>query len=178
MSKVFINEIEKDKGLEIEGIPISDIVDSIKRAIVLKQLDMDKSGIKIKDMELTLKTVAAADVGAKISLQIPILGKIEFGSKISEKSLQTTNLTLKVPGPTEVERGLGLADLDETIADSISNIIEGVKAANDNSPSLEMEEASVEFNFVLSGDSKISLIIESGFESELSNKLKITFEKK
>jgi hypothetical protein len=40
-----------------------------------------------------------------------------------------------------------------------------------------MEEATAEFNFIISGDSEISLIIESGFESQLSNTLKIKFEK-
>lgn len=124
--------------------------------------------------------MATSDAGAKISLQIPILGKVEFGSEISEKSLQTTSLTLRPPTLGKVESGGKLVDMEETLTQSISSIIEGVKAASsteNNSIPLEMESASAEFNFILSGDSQISMIIESGFESELSNTLKIKFEK-
>ncbi len=178
MNDKFLNESVTDKGFEIESIPIADLVNSIQRTLIIKQAEMREYGIGIKNIELNLKTVATAAAGAKISLEIPILGKIEFGSKVSEKSLQTTSLTLKPPADVKIERGIELKEMDETVAQSISSIIEGVKAANNqDSISLELEEASFEFNFILSGDSKISMIIESGFESELSNNLKIRFKK-
>ena len=177
MQEIF-NKDHKDKGFEIESMPIGDLVKSFKKALSLKQTEMQEYGLGIKNIELTLKTVATSDAGAKISLQIPVLGKIEFGSQISEKSLQTTILTLKPQTDSKMGRGVELMELDETVAESISSIIEGVKAAsNQDSTPLELEDASFEFNFVLSGDSKISMIIESGFESELSNTLKIKFKK-
>lgn len=177
MSKELFTEAQKDKGFAIESIPIADLVNSIKRALFFKQAEMQEYGIRIRNIELTLKTVATADAGAKISLQIPILGKIEFGSEISEKSIQTTSLTLKLPTSVKTERRFELMEMDETIAQSIFSIIEGVKAAkSQDSTPLEMDEAFAEFNFILSGDTKISMIIESGFESELSNNLRINFK--
>lgn len=178
MNKVMINKGQNGNGFDVESLPIADLVNNIKRALVFKQTEMQEHGILIKNIQLILKTVATTGAGAKISLQIPILGKVEFGSQISEKSLQTTSLTLKPPTPGKVESGDKLVDMEETLVQSISSIIEGVKAANSQDGiSLEMEEATAEFNFIISGDSEISLIIESGFESQLSNTLKIKFEK-
>jgi hypothetical protein len=178
MSKELFNRGHKDRGFDVESIAIADLIKSFKRALVLKQAEMLEFGITIKEIKLTLKTLATSDSGAKISLQIPILGKIEFGSEISEKSLQTTSLTLKPSAMDMTEKGVELMEMDETIAQSISSIIEGVKAAsNKDSTQLELDEASFEFNFIISGDAKIATIIESGFESELSNTLKINFEK-
>jgi hypothetical protein len=180
MEEVMLNRVQRGDGFDVESLPIADMVNSIKRALVFKQAEMQEHGIAIKNIQLILKTIATTDAGAKISLQIPILGKVEFGSEISEKSLQTTSLTLKPPTRGIVERGVKLMDMEETLAQSISSIIEGVKAANsdeNNSVPMEMEAASAEFNFVLSGDLEISMIIENGFESELSNTLKIKFEK-
>lgn len=180
MFKKLLGWFKNDKGKYAEeGVPMVEIVDCVKRAIVLKQADMEESQIRIKKIDLSLKTMATTNTGAEVSLQIPVWGKIEFGSKLSEKSLQTTNLTLKIPDSTYLDKGFNLKEMDKTIARSISSIIEGVKAAYnaDNSPLLEMENASAEFNFILSGDSDISMVIDSGFQSELSNNLKITFQK-
>ena len=169
---------QKDRGFNIRSITIADLVNSFKKAIIVKQEEMQEFGITIKNIKLTLKTIATADAGAKLSLNIPILGKIEFGSKLSEKSIQTTNITLKPLKEGNLNKEIELLKIDETVANSISSIIEGVKAANtQDSIPLEMDEATFEFNFILSGDSEISMIIESGFESELSNTLKINFEK-
>ena len=178
MDKVMINKGQNDNGFDVESLPIADLVNSIKKALVYKQAEMQEHGIGIKSIQLTLKTLATSNTGAGISLQIPIRGKVEFGSEISEKSMQTTSLTLKPPIQGKMVQGVKLIDMEETLAQSISSIIEGVKAANSQEGiSLEMEEATAEFNFIISGDSKISLIIESGFESQLSNTLKIKFEK-
>lgn len=180
MDKVIVNKGQKGNGFDVETLPMADLVNSIKRALIFKQAEMQEQGLSIKNIQLILKTVATADAGAKISLQIPILGKIEFGSEISEKSVQTTNITLKPPAQDKIERGVKLMEMEEALVQSISSIIEGVKAANsaeNNSVPLELEAASAEFNFILSGDSEISMIIGTGFESELSNTLKIKFEK-
>lgn len=177
MSQV-IDISEKDSGLNIKSIKVADLVNSFKKAVIIKQEEMQEFGITVRNIKLTLKTIATAEAGAKLSLNIPILGKIEFGSKISEKSIQTTNITLKPLPEGKINKEIELLKMDETVADSISSIIEGVKAANtQDSIPLEMEEATFEFNFILSGDSEISMIIENGFESELSNTLKINFEK-
>ncbi|OPY25550.1 MAG: hypothetical protein A4E27_00915 [Methanobacterium sp. PtaU1.Bin242] len=180
MFKKLLGWLKKDNGIyAVEGIPMEDIVDSVKRAIAQKQIDMRESQIRIKKIDLSLKTMATVDTGAEVNLQVPIWGKIELGSKISEKSLQNTSLTLKIPEFDYMDKGFNLEEMDKTIVGSISSIIGGVKAASnaDNSPLLEMENATAEFNFILSGDSKISMVIESGFKSELTNNLKITFQK-
>ncbi|HTX61881.1 MAG TPA: trypco2 family protein [Methanobacterium sp.] len=176
MSDLFENE-HKDRGFDVESMLVADLVNSFKRALIFKQPEMQEYGISIKNVDLTLKTLATTDAGASISLQIPILGKVEFGSKLSEKSLQTTKLTLKPSGNVKMVREADLMDMDKTLAQSISSVIEGVKAAgNQGTFPLELDEATFEFNFILSGDSNITMIIESGFESELSNTLKINFQ--
>ena len=76
----------QDKGFEIKSMPMADLVNSIKRALVIKQNKMQEFGINIKNVELTIKTVAIADGGTNISLQIPILGKLLLGSKIRKIS--------------------------------------------------------------------------------------------
>lgn len=180
MDEVILNRFQKGDGLDVESLPIADMVNSIKRALVFKKEEMQEHGLTIKNIQLILKTIATTEAGAMISLQIPILGKVEFGSEISEKSLQTTSLTLKPPAQGKGERDVKLVKMEETLVQSITSIIEGVIAAGsaeNNTVPLEMEAASAEFNFVLSGESEISMIIGSGFESELSNTLKIKFGK-
>lgn len=175
MSILFGNE-DKEKAFHVPSMPVADLVSSIKKAIIIKQSEMQEYGISIKNVELSLKTVATVDSGASISLEIPVLGEVEFGSEVSEKSVQTTKLTLK---PTDIQdvRAMDLGDMDQTVVHSITSILEGVKAAQGDEINLKLEEASFEFNFVLSGDSKISMVIDNGFESELSNTLKINFRR-
>jgi hypothetical protein len=176
MSILFGNEDEK-KGFDFPSMPVADLVSCVKKAIVIKQSEMKEFGISIKNVELTLKTVATTDSGASISLQIPVLGEMEFGSEISEKSVQTIKIKL-IPAEVQEVRKIELMDMDQTVAQSISSIIKGVKAAADGDLiPFKLEEASSEVNFVLSGDSKITMVIDSGFESELSNTLKINFKK-
>lgn len=178
MSEELLTIAQKEKGFKIKSITIADLVTSINKALIIKRAGLQESGINIKNVELTLKTLAVADSGANISLQIPILGKLVLGSKISEKSIQTTSLTLTPTAGTKFERGIAVNDIEKTVTQSISSIIEGVNAANNqNSILTVMDDASFTFNFILSGDSSISMIIENGFESELSNTIKIKFER-
>lgn len=178
MSILFRNE-DENKGFDVPSIPMADLINSIKKAIMIKQSEMQEFGISIKNVDLTLKTIATTSSGASLSLEIPVLGKMELGSELSEKSVQTTKLSLKPTGDASKIRELELMDIDKTVAQSISSIIEGVKAASDGVEVLmELEEASFEFNFVLSGESDISLVIDNGFDSELSNTLKINFKGK
>jgi len=135
---------------------------------------MESSGIKIKKIEITLKALASGEAGAELKLQIPILGELKIGSKISSKSIQTTVLILKPPTKKVFGKGI---KMNKKLEESILSLTEGIKAAVNTPPVLEMEEASTDFNFVLASDSEISMIIKSGFESELTNNLKIVFEK-
>ena len=174
MLEELLKNAHKDTGFEIKSMPVSDLVNSIIKSLILKQVEMKEYGISIKNVELTIKTVAIAGGGANISLQIPVLGKLVLGSKISEKSVQTTILTLKPFKEMKLERGIKLNDIEETVSMSITSIIEGVKTAtNHETISMELDDASFTFNFILSGDSRISMIIESDFESVLSNTILI-----
>ena len=175
MSLLFRNENE-NRGFDIPSMPVADLIKSLKKALMVKQGEMQEFGVSIRNVELTLKTVATVGTGASISLQIPLIGKMEFGSDISEKSVQTTKLTLKPTGYSQI-RELELIDMERTVVQSISSIFDGVKEAVEGEVPLELEEASFEFNFVLSTDSKISMVIDSGFESELSNTIKINFKR-
>jgi len=84
MDKVMINKGQNGNGFDVESLPIADLVNSIKRALVYKQAEMLEHGIGIRNIQLTLKTLATSNTGGGISLQIPILGEVEFGSEISE----------------------------------------------------------------------------------------------
>ena len=97
MDEIMLNKIKRGDGFEVESLPLADLVYSIKRALFFKQDELLEHRLVIKNIQLTLKSIATYDAGVNISLQIPILGKIKFGSEISEKSLQTTILTLKQP---------------------------------------------------------------------------------
>ncbi len=94
MSEESITLAQNYNGFEIKSMPMADLINSIKRALIIKQNEMQEFGINLKNVELTIKTVAIADGGANLSLQIPILGKLLLRSKISEKSMQTTTLKL------------------------------------------------------------------------------------
>lgn len=166
-----------DRGIgENQGVAISEIVDSIKRALIETQENIESSGIKIKRIELKLKTIASEKTGAGVTLQIPLLGELKIGSDLSSKSVQTTFLTLKTP-KAMIKTTYGLLKLDEKLTESILSLTEGITVAVNNQPPLEMEESSIELNFVLKSESEMSFIIKAGFESELTNTLKLVFEK-
>jgi hypothetical protein len=179
MNKESIKSVLSSGDREIsenEGVAISAIVDSIKRAMIKTQENMESSGIKIKHIELKLKSIASEKAGAGVTLQIPLLGELKIGSDLSSKSVQTTFLTLKTP-KTRIKSTYELLKLDEKLTESILSLTEGITAAFNNQPPLEMEESSIELNFVLKSESEMSFIIKAGFESELTNTLKVVFEK-
>lgn len=161
---------------ENKGVAIGEIVDSIKRALIGTQGDIESSGIKIKRIEITLKSIALEKAGAGVTLQIPLLGAFKIGSDISSKSVQTTSLTLKNPKLPKKSIS-GLHKLDQKLAESILSLTEGINAAAGNQPPLEIDESSVELNFILKSESEISFLIKSGFDAELTNSLKVIFEK-
>ncbi len=169
--------LDSDGGIrESEGVAIGEIIGSVKRALIETQEDMESSGIKIKSIQLKLKSIASEKAGAGVTLQIPLLGKLKLGSDISAKSVQTTSLTLKTP-KTPTKSVYKLMELDEKLAKNILSLTEGIKSAAYDEPLLEMGESSIELNFILKSESEISFLIEAGFESELTNTLKVIFEK-
>ncbi len=179
MGRRFFNG-ENDMIRDSEGVAIDTIVDRIKAALVETQPVMESSKIKIKRIELTLKALASGEVGAQVKLQIPILGELKFGSSISAKSVQTTFLALQPPKPKATltrTKDMEFQKLQDNLKESILSLTKGVDAAINNKPPLEMDESSVELNFILASKSDISLIIKSDFESELTNNLKVIFEK-
>lgn len=178
MLKRLLNWFKNNHGIYAEeGIPIERIVNVIKRVMVKTEEELSGSLISIKEIELTLKTVSAGDASAKAQLQIPVLGELKLGSGISEKSIQTIQLSLKLSDIDETDKELiKLEGMEKQLNESIKGIIDGVKAAKENKPFLMMNDAFTELNFTLASESEFSLIIESGFKSELSNNLKITFE--
>lgn len=166
-----------DGGIsENEGLAVKIIVDAIKKSLSEAQEELKSSGIKLKRIELTLKSIASEKAGVGIIFQIPLLGKLKIGSDVSSKSVQTIFLALKTPKPPTKDK-IPPAELDKNLEDLISGLVEGVKAAVDGQMPLEMDESWVELNFVLKSENEISLIIEAGFDAELTNNLKIIFEK-
>jgi hypothetical protein len=176
MAEIFFNSENDEVIREIKGVSIEKIVNSIKRALIASQTEMESSGIKIKLIELTLKSIATEKAGVGITLQIPILGELKIGSNISAKSVQTTFLALK-PSKTPTKEIFKPIGLDEKLIEIILNLAEGVKASINNQPPLEMDDASAELNFILKSESEISMIIKTGFDAELTNNLKVIFEK-
>jgi hypothetical protein len=168
---------EKARILELPGMSVDNIMVSVKAALMETQQVMETSGIKIKRIDLTLKSIASGETGTQIKLNIPILGELKLGSRISEKSIQTTILSLKPPKPTKVVKDVRFPQLGERLKESILSLTRGVMAAVNDDPPLEVYESSVELNFILTSESEISLIIKSGLEAELTNNLKIVFEK-
>ncbi len=176
MAERFLNCENNGEIKETKGFSIDKIVDSIKRALVASQVEMESSGIKVKLIELTLKSIASEKVGAGITLQIPILGEFKIGSNISAKSVQTTFLALK-PAKSSTKDIYEFNGLEENLKEIILYLTEGIKAAFNNQPLLELDEASAELNFILKSESEISMIIKTGFDAELTNNLKLVFEK-
>jgi hypothetical protein len=168
---------EKAKILELPGMSVDNIMGSVKEALVETQQVMETSGIKIKRIDLTLKAIASGDAGTQIKLNIPILGELKLGSAISSKSVQTIFISLKPLKPETRTKDMNFPELGERLKESILALSNGVMAAVNSDPPLEVYESSVELNFILTSESEISLIIKSGFESELTNNLKIIFEK-
>ncbi|MCE5215178.1 MAG: hypothetical protein LLF83_10730 [Methanobacterium sp.] len=61
MSKELIDITQKNKGFNVRSIPVAYLVNSFKKSIIIEQAEMQEFGIKIKNIELTLKTIATAD---------------------------------------------------------------------------------------------------------------------
>lgn len=161
-----------------DTVALAELVEKINNVLFKLQDEMFSSGIKIKTVKLTLKTVSTGELGAEAKFQIPVLEGLKIGSQISKETLQTTVLKFKPPKPQEPKKGISkisFEGIEEQLENSILSIMEGVKVAT--KPVLELDEASTEFNFVLKSSSEISLVLQTDLESELSNNVKIEFEK-
>lgn len=161
-------------------VPLGELVEKIKKVIFKLKDELYSSGIKIKTVKLTMKTVATGELGVEAKFQIPVLEGLKIGSKISKETLQTTVLKFKPPEPQEPKKGISetsFEGLEEQLENSIRTIIDAVKAAALNEPPLELDDASTEFNFLLKSSSEISLMLQTDIESELANNVKIEFEK-
>ena len=178
MCRGFFND---SKSMVVRNtVPLGELVEKIKNVIFKLQDEMYSSGIKIKTVKLTLKTVATGELGAEAKFQIPVLEGLKMGSKISKETLQTTVLKFKPPEPQEPKKGISeisFEGMEEQLENSIQTIVDAVKVATNTQPPLELEGASTEFNFLLKSNSEISLILQTDLESELSNNVKIEFEK-
>lgn len=178
MCRGFFND---SKSMVVRNtVPLGELVEKIKNVFFKLQDEMYSSGIKIKTVKLTLKTVATGELGAEAKFQIPVLEGLKMGSQISKETLQTTVLKFKPPEPQEPKKGISeisFEGMEEQLENSIQTIVDAVKVATNTQPPLELEGASTEFNFLLKSSSEISLILQTDLESELSNNVKIEFEK-
>lgn len=60
-------------------IPLEELLEKVKNVIFKLQDEMYSSGIKIKTVKLTLKTVATGELGAEAKFQIPVLEGLKMG---------------------------------------------------------------------------------------------------
>jgi hypothetical protein len=156
----------EDVGVQIDGI-----ISKVKKAIreVERRSYRSELGVKVEKLDLKLKTYNSKEGG--IELKIPIVDAgLGLDGKISKEETQTIELTLV---PVEDVRLFGDEEIEENLVNLILGIENGIRNALVDPPKFKLQNASVELNFIVGSDGKISVVVKGGMTSETTHNLKL-----
>lgn len=137
---------------------IDTIVAQVKKAIIEVEKDAPSEGpqLQIKAAELTLNAVVTKDLGGDFSFKI--FGH-EFGGGVDLTKADTQTIKLKLTPDLSEAMEFGTEDVSARLVEAMRSIRDSVARAADEEPRFALEEASVELNFQVDKDGKISFII-------------------
>jgi len=127
--------------------------------------------LKIDTLDLTLKTYAKVGAGGSIKFNI-----FEFGADYAKEDTQTIQMTFEPKIEGEIGP-LGEADIETSLVNAIMEIKESMRAAALERPEFKLKNASVDLNFVVDAQGKISLVLKGQKEKQTTHALKLTFSR-
>ncbi len=164
---------------EVLGAEIEKVITGVKRAVKAAQ-DSSKDGqiVEVEKLELTLKGLMQKGVGGELKVRIPIIDTA-LGTKaeITKQELQTIQLTL-VPMKKTTRSGFTPEKFERELVEAIKNIQDGIKNASSVEPKFELQNASIELNFVVNNKGEITLLAKGSTQSEIAQMVKLSLHLK
>jgi hypothetical protein len=159
---------------EISGTDIENVIAGIKRAInAAEQSDGGAQTIKIEKLELYLKCMVERKAGGELKIKIPIIDtSLGLSGGFTSKELQTIQLTL-VPIESRTRPFIRPEVFEKELIEAIRFIREGIRNAAVGEPEFTLENAFVEFNFVVNSNVEISLLAKGSGQSEVAQTVKL-----
>jgi Trypsin-co-occurring domain 2 len=159
-----------------EGVPIQDLIYSIKQAIKkasISSTDTDRD-LRVGSMHLTLHAVATRSLGGGLDFRIPFIGMtLKLGSKITRQNTHRIDIGLAPPdlaNRPEVREG----HIESALADAISTIRATVASAAAGEDPFTLTDSTVEISFAVTAEGTISLGVDGSLTNELTHTLKLS----
>ncbi len=164
---------------EVLGEKIEKVITGVKRAVkAAQQSSTEGQVVEVEKLELTLKGLMQKSVGGELNIRIPILDTA-LGTKaeITNQEFQTIKLTL-VPIKKTTRSGFTPEKFERELVEAIKNIQEGIKNASSVEPRFELQDASIELNFVVNNKGEIALLMKGSAQSEATQTVKLSLRPK
>jgi NTP-dependent ternary system trypsin peptidase co-occuring protein len=151
---------------DIDGVAVSDAIDSVKYALTVAQLRAGTAGLpyKLGSIDVELKLVRTLDATGKPVFKVPVLDW-EIGGQMQITREQTQVLSISL-APPEPQLGARPDDvpIDIPIADGLVELTQIIRGAASGDPGLVLgkDGASVALQFAFTADGKITLLIFEG----------------
>jgi hypothetical protein len=160
-----------------EGVPVADLIDSVKRAIKAANLSATDTGrdLQVASLHLTLHAVATRSLGGSLQFCIPFTGMtLSLGKKVTRQDTHRIEIGLAPPGPREPEIREG--DIESALADAIATIRTTMASATGGDDPFTLTDSIVELSFVITEEGSISLGVDVGLSDELAHTLTLKLE--
>jgi hypothetical protein len=156
-----------------EGVPIQEVIETIKQAIKaanLSSTDFDRD-LRVGSVQLTLHAVATRSLGGGLDFRIPFIGmQVKLGSKLTRQDTHRIDICL-VPPDLKGRPELRDSDLGSVFVDAINTIRAAVASAAAGDDPFTLTESTVRISFAVTAEGTISLGVDGGLTNELTHTL-------
>ena len=150
---------------------VPSLVREIKKAIQNAQNHLDNYHLMISNLELEIKTKINMASGGELKLGIV---PVELSANLSKTDIHTITISL-TPVESSVEL---LGNVEDELTNAIKLVGMTIQEAATSTPAFELENSTINLNFGVSTEGKISIIAEAGGARESTHTIKLTLKKK
>lgn len=157
------------------GVPVEDVVGAVKNAIRTAGISAASGDrdLRVTEIRLSLRTVAALTVGGGVDFRVPFLGmRLTAGRAITRRDTHTIDIVMEPPdlsGRHEIRDG----DVEGVLLDAIETVRAVLVTAADGDDPFLLRESTVELSFAIAADGSITLGFNGEFTNEIAHTLRI-----
>lgn len=155
------------------SVPVADLMDEVKRALSLANLDNNPNSLKVSALRLAINSVAYETVGGGLDFVVPVIGlPIKLGGKTTRVNGHRIVVEL-APPPAAHEIRSG--EVQHMLLEAIRTIrIIMTSSASGEQPFL-LNEGEVELSFAVTQEGTITLGLNGELHDETTHTLQLKF---
>jgi Trypsin-co-occurring domain 2 len=157
------------------GVPVDTLITVVKEAV--KRANVSRTSqaadLRVSSVQLILNTVASKSTGGKLDFCVPFIGmKLSTGTTVTLKDTHIIDVSL-VPPEKAARRDVRAGDVEQLLVEAISTIRRVMTAAAEGDDPWVLSTGKVDIAFAITKMGSISLGVDGGLASELTNTLRI-----